>query len=244
MLHKTQGIVLRSVKYGESSLVTTIFTAHFGIQSYMVKGVRSSKAKQNKTGLLQPGILLDLVVYRNPQKNLQHISEYQTAYFYKTLQENIVKNSILLFSIELLLRLLPEDAPADKIFGFAMEYFISLDQSDMSHVANYPLFFILNCSTIMGYELNGNYSEKTPYLDLIEGGFVANSGLTNNALTNEDIISLDKMLRINDIEQMKLVSMNGNTRFKIIDWYIYFLQQHTQHMGNIRSLTVLQSILR
>jgi DNA repair protein RecO (recombination protein O) len=36
MTHKTKGIILRTVKYGETSLVVTAFTELFGIQAYMV----------------------------------------------------------------------------------------------------------------------------------------------------------------------------------------------------------------
>ncbi|MFM2327595.1 MAG: repair protein RecO, partial [Bacteroidota bacterium] len=39
MTHKTKGIVLRSIKYGETSLVVTLFTELFGVQTYMVNAV-------------------------------------------------------------------------------------------------------------------------------------------------------------------------------------------------------------
>ena len=42
MISKTKGIVLRTVKYGETSVVVTIFTELFGLQSYLVNGVRAS----------------------------------------------------------------------------------------------------------------------------------------------------------------------------------------------------------
>src|SRR5690348_3612929 len=55
MLHKTKGIVLRSVKYGETSLVVTIFTELFGLQSYLVNGVRTVPKKGTaKANLFQP----------------------------------------------------------------------------------------------------------------------------------------------------------------------------------------------
>jgi len=62
MLHHTEGIVLGSLKYKESSLIVKIFTNAFGMQSYVVNGVRSSKS-QGKTALYQPLTLLDMVVY-------------------------------------------------------------------------------------------------------------------------------------------------------------------------------------
>ena len=44
MLQKTKGMVLRNVKYGETSLIVTIFTEMLGIQSYLVNGVRTCNA--------------------------------------------------------------------------------------------------------------------------------------------------------------------------------------------------------
>ena len=44
-LHKTKGIVLRAVKYGETSMVVSIFTELFGLQSYLVNGVRTATKK-------------------------------------------------------------------------------------------------------------------------------------------------------------------------------------------------------
>ncbi|MBL7720826.1 MAG: recombination protein O N-terminal domain-containing protein, partial [Chitinophagaceae bacterium] len=65
-LHKTKGIVLRTVKYGETSVIVTLFTELFGIQSYLVNGVRaSSKKGTGKANMFQPAAILDLVVYHN-----------------------------------------------------------------------------------------------------------------------------------------------------------------------------------
>ena len=171
MLQKTRGIVLRSVKYGDSSLVTTVFTASFGVQTYMIQGVRSNKVRNNRSGLLQPGSLLDMVVYNRPQQSIQRIKEFQPAYLYTTLQEEIVKNSIALFSVELLLRLLPEHAPMPELFDFSIHYFQELDKLSVSDVANFPLYFIIHCSRFLGYDIKGNYSADTPHLNLHEGGF-------------------------------------------------------------------------
>ncbi|HRG80676.1 MAG TPA: recombination protein O N-terminal domain-containing protein, partial [Cyclobacteriaceae bacterium] len=45
MLHKTKGVVFRFTKYGETSIIVNIFTELFGLQSYIVNGVRSSSKK-------------------------------------------------------------------------------------------------------------------------------------------------------------------------------------------------------
>jgi len=242
MLQKTKGIVLRSVKYGETSLVTTMFTYQYGIQIFMVQGVRTS-TKKNRSGSFQPATLLDLVVYEQHQKNMQRIREFQPAYIYQSLQEDVIKNSIVLFSVEVMLRLLPEHAPLPALFDFAFEYFITLDKMQLNSVANFPLFFIIQCSKVLGYELKGKYSKDTPHLDMHDGGFTEELPGAAPFMNEEDAIILDQLISANTFAELQPIEINGTIRLRLIDWYIAFLQLHTQHMSNIKSLTILKQIL-
>jgi len=73
-LHKTKGMVFRTVKYGETSLIVTVYTELFGVQSYLVNGVRTSTKKgPGRANLFQPAAILDLIVYHNELKHLQRI---------------------------------------------------------------------------------------------------------------------------------------------------------------------------
>ena len=74
MLYKTRGIALSYIRYKESSIIARIFTETFGMQSYIVNGIRSKNAK-TKIALFQPLTILDLVVYNNKKKDINRISE-------------------------------------------------------------------------------------------------------------------------------------------------------------------------
>jgi DNA repair protein RecO (recombination protein O) len=243
MVHNTDGIVLRSIKYGDSSFITTIFTSLYGVQTYMAQGVRSTKAGKNRGSFFQPGTLLELVVYQQPQKNMQRIREFQAAYIYTTLHEDVIRNSVLLFSVELLLRLLPEHAPLPVLFNFSLAYFKALDIAPVAHVANFPLYFVIQCSRELGYELKGEYSTETPYLNLQDGAFTEHPPATIPFASDEDARIMSRLLAATDVATFNTTEMNGTTRLRLIDWYVAFLQQHTQHMGSIRSLSVLRAIL-
>lgn len=243
MLQKTKGIVLRSIKYGDTSLITTIFTEQYGIQAYMVQGVRTAKSRNNKAGLLQPATLLELIVYHKQQQSLQRIREFQASYLYTSVHEEVVKNSIALFSVDLLLRLLPESAPLPELFQFTNDYFIHLDKMSLEEVANFPVFFIIHCSKVLGYSINGEYSNDTPYLNLKEGAFTSHPPLISTVIHDEDAKCLSELLQVNDLTQLKSIEMNAAMRYRLLDWYIEYLHQHTQHLGVIKSLAILQAIL-
>src|SRR5689334_7681245 len=108
MTHKTKGIILRTIKYGETSIVVTIFTELFGVQTYLVNGIRTQKKQGNKAVMFQPAAILELLVYHNEAKGLQRIKEFNWAYLYESLLSNVIKNSIALYMVELLQRTLKQ----------------------------------------------------------------------------------------------------------------------------------------
>jgi DNA repair protein RecO (recombination protein O) len=243
MLQKTQSILLRTIKYGETSLICTLFTADKGVQSFLIQGVRGGKSRSNKVAYLQPATLLDIVAYRKPQQQLHRLREYQPAIIYKHVQEDVRRNSVALFSVELLWKLLPENAPMPELFNMAWNYFIQLDEFPIDALANFPLFFIIQCSELLGYSLLGNYAATTTHLNLQEGGFTAQPPAIGPFVNDEDAKALSQLLACKTFSNIKTINMNGAMRSRLTEWYIAYLQQHTQHMGQLKSLIVLKAIL-
>jgi DNA repair protein RecO (recombination protein O) len=243
MLHKTKGIVLRAVKYGETSLILNIFSEIAGHQSYMIKGVRNAQSKTKRAGLLQAASLLELVVEHKPNRQLQHIREFQPSHIYQSLQEEVIKNSIAIYSVELLSKLLPHEVVMEDLFHFAYNYFLELDLAGTNEVGNYPLFFTIQCGKYFGYNILGHYTTNTPYLDAKEGVFSAQPPNSKTALNDEEIKIMATIINEAELQNLHLISLNSSTRNKLLDWYIEFLQHHTQHLSNIRSLEILRTIL-
>src|SRR5882672_9146695 len=127
MLHKTRGIVFRFTKYGDSSIIVTIFTELFGLQTYIVNGVRS-KSSKSKIALFQPLTLLDLVVYHRENANILRIKEVRCLYPYQTIHLDIRKSTIALFLSEILNRAVKDQSHAEEIGEFIINSLTALDQ--------------------------------------------------------------------------------------------------------------------
>ncbi len=164
MIHKTKGIVLRSVKYGETSVIVTILTEFFGLQSYLVNGVRKQSGKTGvKAGMFQPTAILDLVIYHQESKNLQRLKEYSWNYLYRNIFSDVVTHAVALFMIELLQKCLKQPEPNPELFYFMEDSLTGLDQATGKVQANFPLFFALHLSGFFGLRIDDNYSEKRNY---------------------------------------------------------------------------------
>lgn len=144
-LFKTRGIVLKSVKYGETSLIVTIYTELFGLQSYLVNGVRTATGRSSgKANLFQPTALLDLVVYHQDGRSLNRIKEFQWGHLYEHIFQDVTKNAVALFIVELLTHSLKQPEENHPLFQFTEDCLLHLDQATPGITANLSLFFALH----------------------------------------------------------------------------------------------------
>jgi DNA repair protein RecO (recombination protein O) len=244
MVHKTGGIVLRSVKYGETSLIVSLYTELFGIQSYLVNGVRtSSKKGSGKANLFQPAALLDLVVYHNELKNLQRLKEFKWGYLYKNLFFNVTKNLVALFMVELLQKCLRQPEPNPDLFHFIEDAFIYLDGSDEGVVANYPLFFILHLTNFFGFHISDEYNENNTVLDLQQGFFVNEQPVHPYFLDGQYSFATSQLLKVRHPHELNQIKLNQETRRILLQGYQNFYAMHIQDFGVMKTLPVLQAVL-
>jgi DNA repair protein RecO (recombination protein O) len=242
-LHKTRGIVLRIVKYGETSLIVTIYTELFGIQSYLVNGVRtSSKKGPGKANLFQPSAILDLVVYHSDLKNLQRIREFRWGYLYRHIFFDVMKNAVALFMVEVLQKCLKQPEPNPQLFAFIEDAFTHLDESAGTVLANYPLFFSLHLAGFFGFRIDDVYSEDLPYLDLFEGVFVNQQPSHQYYLEGSLSYISSQLLRVRQPHELQELQLNQDTRRLLLQAYLSFYTLHVPDFGEMRTLPVLQTI--
>jgi DNA repair protein RecO (recombination protein O) len=243
-LHKTKGIVLKIVKYGETSLITTVYTELFGIQSYLVNGVRSSSRKgPGKANLFQPAAILDLLVYHNDLKNLQRIREFTWAILYKNVFSDILQNAVALFMVELLQKCLKQPEPNPDLFYFIEDSFLHLDASEGRVLANFPLFFILHLTGFFGFRIQDTYSEQNAVLDLLEGQFVPEPPHHQQILEGAFSYNTAQLLRVRQPRELQELPLNQETRRLLLQAYLTFYTVQIPDFGEMRTLAVLHTIL-
>ena len=243
-LHKTKGIILRTVKYGETSLIVTIYTELFGLQSYIVNGVRTSSRKgPGKANLFQPAANLDLIVYHNELKNLQRLREFRWGVLYQHIFFDVLKNAVALFMVELLQKCIKQPEPNPDLFYFIEDAFVHLDKSEGRVLANYPLFFILHLAGFFGFNIQDIYTESLSILDLQEGRFVSEHPQHPYMLEGTQSFLTSQLLRVRHPEELQGLPLNQETRRQLLQAYQGFYALHVPDFGEMRTLTVLQTVL-
>jgi len=221
MLHKTRGVVFRFTKYGETSIIVTLFTELFGLQSYIVNGVRSKSGK-NKIALFQPLTLLDLVVYHRANANINRIKEVKCLYPYQSIPTDIKKSALAIFLIEVINRTVKEESHAQELCDFFIRSFITLDQME-ERTENFHITFLFKLSRLLGFGAH--------HVNEVLGARVT-------SLENEKAIAL-----LLQCEYMDFVSIQNHQRREIIDLVMKFYADHMENLGEMKSIQVLREIL-
>ncbi len=221
MLHKTQGIVFRFTRYGETSIIVNIFTSAFGLQSYIVNGVRS-KSASSKIALYQPMTLLDLVVYHRENANIQRIKEVKCLHPYHNLQQDVRKSTVAMFLNELLNKAVKDQSHADEICAFLIDAFIALDQ--LPSVANFHLVFMVKLSRYLGF-----------------GPQTAAEVMEGWPATPQEEEALKLLFTANFDQPLPI---DGMLRRSLLDILLTFYRRHIENFGTMHSVEVLKEVFQ
>ncbi|MGB4844632.1 MAG: DNA repair protein RecO [Ferruginibacter sp.] len=243
MTHKTKGIVLRSIKYGETSLVVTIYTELFGIQTYMVNGVRTSKKSAAKANHFQPTAILDMIVYHNENKQMQRIKEFSWAVLYTHLLSDVVKNSVASFMAELIHKCLKQPEPNIDLFDFCLESFCELDKADKTTTANFTLFFTLHFTHFFGFRMTDNYSSNNLVLDLQEGVFIDHQPIHPYFIEGNYAELTAQLLKVQQPAELNDFKLNQEIRRGLLTRYLEYYALHIPDFGQMKTLMVLHEVL-
>ena len=239
MLDKTEGIVLKTTKYAESSIITNIFTKKYGLLSFIVQGVRSSRNKQ-KGNLIQPLNMLMLEIYLKEQRNLNRIKEYSTSYIYKYLHVDFAKQSVALFCIELISKCLKEHEVNERLYNYLSLFLTELDQETDS-IENKPLFFLLETASILGFEPSLQNILHGTYFNLETGRF-EDTIASVNVLDKEETNMLKKLMAVY-FEKNELKLSTLERKFLLEKMLLYF-RWHIDDFPELKSPHILSELLR
>lgn len=238
---------MRTIKYGDTSLVVTAFTELFGVQTYMVNGVRSNNKNAGKAAMFQPSAILDMEVYQNDQRAMQRIKECSWAFLYKEILSDVVKNSIALFIVELLHKTLKQPEENSALFYFCEDALKELDAADKAVAANFSLYFMLHLSHFFGFRISdissAHESDEDVFLDLQEGFFTSIQPAHANYLQGQDAHVTGLLLKIMQPTELLQVKLHHLKRRTLLARYLEYYALHIPDFGQMKTLSVMQEIL-
>lgn len=239
MLHKTRGIVFKTTDYSESSVIVQVFTEKFGMQSYLINGVKKPKAKIRQN-ILQPLHLLEMVVYHKSAGSIQRAAEIRNAPVFQTVPYSIVKSSIALFLTEVLYKSVRQQGTDEQLFDFVFHAVVLLDKTEQGlHL--FHILFLLRLTKYLGFYPDLSRTGAS-YFDLQEGSFTTVMPLHANILESEESHWWAVLLSAK-FEDLQFLKVTAQVRKALLRNVLRYFQLHIDNFNEIKSHLVLEEVL-
>lgn len=240
MLNKTRGIVFRTVKYSETSLICDIYTESLGLKSFIISGVRTMKPKV-AASLLQVMTLVELVVYHRENRPLNRIKEIKPSVLYQAIPFEVLKSAVGLFMVELARKTIREVEPNPLLFEFLFDSFEYLDTMQEG-AANFHLYFALHLTRHLGFLPGGEYEQGHSLFDLEEGLF-CNIKPRHPHFLDKAQADLMSQFLYGSAGNVAKLALSRNQRSRLLESILIYYRYHIENFKPMQSHQVLREVL-
>ena len=168
MQETLRGIVLRTVRYGDTSLIVDLFTESHGRMSFMASTLRAKRSVRS-VSFWQPLSMVEFSAELLPNGGkLPRPSDVRTYYNYIDLPFSPIKSTLALFLAEFLSAALREEKENSPLYRYIESSLQWLDLADSpASIANFHLAFLMHLSRFIGIYPNLDVSGNlNPNLNL------------------------------------------------------------------------------
>jgi DNA repair protein RecO (recombination protein O) len=145
---RTEALVLRSMKYRETSKIVTFYSREFGKVSGMVKGACRPKNKYGSS--LEPMTFVSLVIYRRDGRELGTVAECDALKHFPRIAENLEAMAVGLGMMELLTMVAHEEENK-LLFQLVVGALDALNDAT-KNPRNVFYYFELQLARVLGFE--------------------------------------------------------------------------------------------
>ena len=148
MLIRTEAIVLRSIDYGETSRIVTLFTRDKGRITVIAKGARRPKSQFGSS--LEPMSYIQAVFYYKGSRGIQTLKESAHVEPMHRIQRSLRSIGIGLRVLELVYVLLQKEEESPHIFRLTLSVLRRLNRDDR-RLENLLPYFQMRMATLLGF---------------------------------------------------------------------------------------------
>jgi DNA repair protein RecO (recombination protein O) len=233
MISKSKGIVIRTIKYGESSAITNVLTEQFGLVGFHIPSAFKNKGK-TKISYLQPLNAVEISFNFQKTKSLQSISDISCLQYPDLRAFN--QQAFYQVLCELLQQIVKENEINHALFHYLYDEALPGMNTDL-HFWQLP-YVMLSILHHYGCAPNIDTYDEDSSLDLKNGIFLnVVPNLKNTADSESSAIIYEMMTRgINHLE------VNSKTRQTVVKHLVNYYRLHIHEDFDLRSMEILTEV--
>lgn len=231
---QTEGIILRTVKYSESSLILEIYTKAVGLTSFIISGV-FKKGSYRLASTLQIPNQISIVAYYAEAKNLHRIKEVNINTIYQRINQQIKHSAVSTLLTEVCRMTLRDKIANPELYHFISNSYNALDQQDkLDNV--FHLDFLLQLSHHLGFYPSIDQNSGADSFDLQNGVFVP-----FDAKNTYHVLPEFSAIIIN-LCQKKSLQLDIHQRRKLLEILFQYYQIHIANFKIPQSPNIFRTI--
>jgi DNA repair protein RecO (recombination protein O) len=247
-LQKTEAIVLKSLKQGETSKILTLYTRKFGKIKVIAKGARGLKSRFG--GTLEPANYIAIVYYEKENRELQFLSQADIIETFSKKKQPLEKSSLAMAACELVNRLEIGVHPNPHLFKLFLETLRGVHQA--AHPMNVFRAFQIRIFDTLGVKPNFQncLQCKQPragdvIFDIPRGGFYcANCGQRRppGMILSQSLIADFRNLQTAAIDSLNGVLASPGDQQQADHFLLAYFNYHIEGFRELNSLKFLRKV--
>ena len=256
MIVSSEAIVLKSMKFRDTSKIVTLYTKSFGKISVLAKGARGGKSKFGSS--LEPMSYVQAVFYKKEHRDLHLLSQADHIEVFREIGSDQLKLSLGWCLIEVLHASMHEEEKNEDVFSLTVSALRSLNATQHNPASILLCYFLRLCSQF-GFQWDvercsscsaltlAKLLDKPPFLFDLESGvlFCANCsrGLVGVRISSEDVSMVIALLK-GDVFEAQHVQMGASSALRLLHLIIEYIRKHVSGMKKIKSYQMVDVFLR
>lgn len=240
MLVQTEGIILKRIKYSDTSVIIHILTADHGKVSVIVNGVRKAKSRMNAS-YFQPMNLIQFSFFKKNNSTLYRIKEVAMSYYYQQLNLDILRGSMGVYLAEIVQRSVREKEDYPNLYAFLKSWYQYLDAGE--DVGMIHIWALIQISKILGFGIGNDQNEVDVHFNLLEGVFVNEEEYSSDFIVSKEWSDVIQQLNTASLDGLKNIRMSRKDKYGLLSKLEYYFSIHVDGFGNVQSLDVLRQVM-
>ena len=238
MVVKTQGIVLRTIKYGDHGLIVDMLTAQGDRRSFVTRVAATRNARMRQL-LFQPLSILELDYDDRARNGLCRILTAARAVAFSSIPVDASKTAIALFLAEFLYYATRDEQGSVPLFLYIEQSLRWLDAT-AGPCPNFHLVLMMRLTRFIGFFPNTDDEREGRYFDLLNGCFCEGMPMHAEVLAPDEASKIKTLMRL-QYETMHLYKMTRAERARCVEVILKYYRLHVPGFPELKSLDVLQS---
>lgn len=240
MYIKSEGIVLRTVKYGDNALIADVYTLYNGCLSFLVRIPKGKKRNVSRL-LFQPLSQISFDADIRPRSQMYYFKEVRPAILYQDIPINIYKVTMVMFLAEFLSHVVTKEGKNEPLYEF-LRYSLEWLDTCPGNFANFHMVFLIKLSLFIGFFPNTENYHKGDTFDLLNGCFSSIAlPAPGRILPADQARFVAPLLRMN-FDTMRHFRFNHAQRAQVLESIMDYYRLHIPGFPQLKSLNVLKEV--